>query len=202
MKEAMAKVDEDEFHDVETTKGYKAPAEKSITEIMNTDPDDESLQRYKEKLLKGASASDAIVLFPYNPARVVLKRSTLMVEGRDEIEVELNSELSKRKENAMILKEGAIYRVKLEFYVQREIVHGLKYVRHTYRKGIRVDKVELMLGSYGPQMELVTYIGPEEDTPTGVLFRGTYMVKTVLIDDDKNKHLQWEGCLEVKKDWN
>ena len=36
-----------------------------------------------------------------------------------------------------MLKEGCEYRVKIYFYVQRDIVQGLKYVQMTYKAGIR-----------------------------------------------------------------
>lgn len=195
----MANIEEDEFQDTETPTGYKPPAEKTISEIMNLDTEDESLQKYKQTLLKDASASDSVILFPQNPSRIIVARSTLMVEGRDEIEFELDA--SKCKENVIILKEGISYCVKIEFYIQREIVHGLKYVRNTYRKGIRVDKTGFMLGSYAPQKELQTFITPQEETPSGVLGRGTYTIKTALVDDDKNKHVKWAGVVEIKKDW-
>jgi hypothetical protein len=35
-----------------------------------------------------------------------------------------------------IIKEGVSYRIRIDFIVQREIVHGLKYVQKTYRLGM------------------------------------------------------------------
>lgn len=40
---------------------YKPPPEKTLQEMIETDKDDESLRKYKEKLL-GSSASGAIVV--------------------------------------------------------------------------------------------------------------------------------------------
>jgi hypothetical protein len=34
------------------------------------------------------------------------------------------------------IKEGVSYRIRIDFIVQREIVHGLKYVQKTYRMGV------------------------------------------------------------------
>ena len=46
-------------------------------------------------------------------------------------------DLSALKKSAIVLKENAKYRVKIYFYVQREIVSGLKYVQKILRKGIQ-----------------------------------------------------------------
>lgn len=35
-----------------------------------------------------------------------------------------------------MIKEGVQYKVRIDFIVQREIVHGLKYVQKTYRMGV------------------------------------------------------------------
>ena len=39
--------------EIEETPGYKPPAQKSLKEIAEADQDDESLVKYKEKLLGG-----------------------------------------------------------------------------------------------------------------------------------------------------
>lgn len=40
-----------------------------------------------------------------------------------------------------VIKEGVSYRIRIDFIVQREIVHGLKYVQKTYRMGMPGKKV-------------------------------------------------------------
>ena len=42
-------------------------------------------------------------------------------------------DLSQLRKTPLVLKEGVTYRVKITFYVQREIVAGLKYVQQSYR---------------------------------------------------------------------
>lgn len=51
-------------------------------------------------------------------------------------ELDLTGDLTKLKEQKFKIKEGVHYRIRIDFIVQREIVHGLKYVQKTYRKGI------------------------------------------------------------------
>lgn len=43
--------------------------------------------------------------------------------------------------------------MKVQFRIQHEVVSGLKYLQIVKRSGIRVDKVEEMIGSYGPSPE-------------------------------------------------
>ena len=58
-----------------------------------------------------------------------------------------------------------------------------------------------MVGSYGPKAEVQSYTTAPEQAPSGMLARGTYIVKSLFTDDDKNEHLKWEWQLELKKDW-
>ncbi|ELU09039.1 hypothetical protein CAPTEDRAFT_121631 [Capitella teleta] len=195
----MAQVGEDDIHDDELTPGYKPPAEKSLDEIISADSNDESLRRYKEQLL-GATVTN-LCPFPENPKRVIVEKMSLLVEGRPDIEVDLTGDLKALKKESFILKEATQYRVKIYFYVQREIVPGLKYTQASYRKGIKVDKTTFMVGSYPPKMELQSYTSPIEETPSGMIARGSYTVKSVFLDDDSHRHLEWEWTLEIKKDW-
>lgn len=46
--------------DVDTTPGYKPPAEKSMNDMLNQDTEDESLQKYKAQLLGNAANAETI----------------------------------------------------------------------------------------------------------------------------------------------
>ena len=58
-----------------------------------------------------------------------------------------------------------------------------------------------MLGSRAPKPEIQVYIGEKETTPSGMIARGKYSMKTQITDDDKKVYLQWEWNLEIAKDW-
>lgn len=66
---------------------------------------------------------------------------------------------------------------------------------------ISVDKMTHMVGSYPPKTEIQSYTTPPEDAPSGMVARGSYSVNSLFTDDDKNVHLQWEWCFDIKKDW-
>lgn len=179
---------------------YKPPPEKTIEEIIAADEDDESLRKYKEALL-GEAKEGKIVVEPDDPRKVLVKKLVLCVPDRDDVELDLTGDLDKLKKQVFIIKEGVSYRIRIDFIVQREIVHGLKYVQKTYRLGVPVDKMTHMVGSYAPKTEIQSYTTPSEDAPSGLMARGSYTVHSLFTDDDKHEHLKWEWTFEIKKDW-
>lgn len=195
--------DENKDDLVEEDINYKPPAEASMQEILAKDKEDESLEKYKKALLGDGATGVAAIIEPNDPRKVIPKSLVLKVEGRSDVELDLTgSDLTKLKEQPFTIKEGISYQMQINFYVQREIVSGLKYIQHTYRKGIKVDKDSYMIGSYGPKADLQSYKTPSEEAPTGMLARGSYTVKSMFIDDDKTEHLKWEWAFDIKKDWN
>uniref|UniRef100_A0A914VAL8 Rho GDP-dissociation inhibitor 3 n=1 Tax=Plectus sambesii TaxID=2011161 RepID=A0A914VAL8_9BILA len=185
---------------VEISEAYRAPAQKSVSEILAADAEDESLRRYKEALLGGGVAA-SVVLEPNNPKNVLVRSLTLVVEGRPDEKMDL-SKMEDLSGQTFAIKEGCHYRLRIEFHVQREIVAGMKYVQKVYRAGVPVDKDEFMVGSYPPKNDLQSYTTPVEEAPHGMLHRGKYKVKSLFTDDDKHEWLAWEWSLEIKKDWN
>lgn len=183
----------------EQDENYKAPPQKTIEEIMNLDNEDDSLRKYKEALL--GSQADKVIVDANNPKDVIVKRLVLVVPDRDDMILELDGDLSKLKKQSFSIKEGIQYRIRIEFYVQREIVHGLKFVQKTYRMGVPVDKMTHMVGSYPPKAELQSFLTNFEEAPSGMLARGEYTVSSLFTDDDKTEHLKWDWTLKVEKDW-
>ena len=68
-----------------------------------------------------------------DPRKVIVKALALVVEGRDDVTMDLTEELAVIKTKKFTIKEGIKFRIRIDFLVQREIVHGLKYVQKTYR---------------------------------------------------------------------
>jgi len=180
---------------------YKPPAQKTIEEILEADKEDESLRRYKEALLGAATKGEAVIVDESDQRRVIVKRLALVVEGMEDKTLDLTGDLTKLKEQKFKIKEAIQYRIRIDFIVQREIVHGLKYIQKTSRKGIPVDTMSPMVGSYAPKTELQSYITGPEEAPSGMLFRGDYSVSSLFTDDDKNVHLKWDWKFEISKDW-
>uniref|UniRef100_A0A182K045 Rho GDP-dissociation inhibitor 3 n=1 Tax=Anopheles christyi TaxID=43041 RepID=A0A182K045_9DIPT len=187
---------EQEEHD----SSYQPPPQKTIEEIMAADAEDESLRKYKEALL-GEAQAEKIIFDESDQRKVIVKKLALLVADRDPMELDLTGDLTKLKKNVFVIKEGIQYKIRIDFVVQREIVHGLKYVQKTYRMGVPVDKMVQMVGSYPPKKEIQSYTTPFEEAPSGMMARGTYSVTSLFTDDDKNEHLKWDWSFEIKKDW-
>ncbi|KAK7870599.1 hypothetical protein R5R35_009103 [Gryllus longicercus] len=184
----------------EIESNYKPPPEKTIEEILEADKEDESLQKYKEALL-GEAKTGKVIVDPEDPRKVIVKKLVLCATDRPDVELDLTGDLTQLKKQVFTIKEGVSYKIRIEFIVQREIVHGLKYVQKTYRMGVPVDKMTHMVGSYPPKVEIQSYTTPAEDAPAGMMARGSYTVQSLFTDDDKHEHLKWEWAFDIKKDW-
>ncbi|CAI9557625.1 unnamed protein product [Staurois parvus] len=176
---------------------YKAPEKKSVQELQEMDKDDESLMKYKQALLGSLPTS----VDPNIPNVQVIRMELVCTEAPAPIKMELAGNVGTLKEHIYILKEGSSYRIKITFMVNREIVSGLKYVMHTFKTGIKVDKETHMVGSYGPRSEPYEFLTPQEDAPKGMIARGKYTIKSYFTDDDKTDHLSWDWKLDIKKEW-
>lgn len=185
-----------ENEEVETV-NYKPPAQKTVQEIHELDKDDESLRKYKEALLgPGVNLAD-----PGTPNVLVTRMSLICDSAPSPLVLDLQGDLEAFKNQSFVLKEGVEYKIKISFKVNREIVSGLKYVQQTYRKGVKIDKSDYMVGSYGPRPTEYDFLTTSEEAPRGVLARGNYVIKSKFTDDDKHDHLCWEWNLNIKKDW-
>lgn len=185
--------------ETDSSVNYKPPAQKSLKEIQELDQDDESLRKYKEALLGSAAA---VVNDPSVPNVQVTKMVLVCETAPSNLVLDLTGDLENFKKNPFPLKEGVEYRIKICFKVNKEIVSGLKYMQQTFRKGVKVDKSDYMVGSYGPRPnEEYEFLTTMEEAPKGMLARGTYNIKSKFTDDDKNDHLSWEWSLAIKKDW-
>ena len=157
--------------DLEATQdsGYRVGEKKTIQELQNLDSNDESLRKWKESL--GLSAAQT----GNDPRRVVVLHMALQVEGRPDMVMDLTNpsivailialdELLK----TFVLKEGVTFRIVIRFQIHNDVVCGLKYLHIVKRSGIKVDRMEEMIGSYGPRAEpFETKFDPEE-APSGM----------------------------------
>ncbi|XP_072882458.1 rho GDP-dissociation inhibitor 1 [Hemitrygon akajei] len=186
-----------ENQDEEPSLSYKAPAQKSLKEIEELDKDDESLRKYKEVLLGNC----AKVTDPNVPNVQVTSLTLVCAAAPHPLVLDLTGDLDNFKKNPFVLKEGVEYKIKICFKVNREIVSGLKYIQTSSRRGVRIDKADYMVGSYGPRDTEYEFLTPQEEAPKGMMVRGTYTIKSQFTDDDRFDHLSWEWCLSIKKDW-
>ncbi|KAJ3233744.1 hypothetical protein HDU78_006245 [Chytriomyces hyalinus] len=190
----------DSDFDVSNPTGYKAGAKKTAAELAQMDAEDESLRKWKESL--GIKAGGAAVNTS-DPRNVVLLSIAMESEGRPDVVIHLDTPeaIAALKNQAMVIKEGVEYRLKVKFRVNHDVVSGLKYLHVVKRAGLKVDKADEMLGSYGPSGDIYEKKFPLEEAPSGMLARGHYNVASRFIDDDQHIWLEWTWSFDIKKEW-
>ncbi|KAF8977405.1 hypothetical protein BGZ46_007414 [Entomortierella lignicola] len=186
----MSNQHDDDFGPSEET-GYKPGQKKTLDEYKQLDADDEALNRWKESLV---GAGD-------DPHNVVVLQLALEVAGRPDVVLDLTKSDEELKKHSFTIKEGVEYRVKVLFKVQHSLVSGLKYKQVVKRSGIRVDKMDDMIGSYAAKPDIIEKKFALEEAPTGMLARGHYEVKSKFVDDDNTVHREWAWSFDIKKDW-
>ncbi|GMP99335.1 hypothetical protein CsSME_00046841 [Camellia sinensis var. sinensis] len=137
---------------------------------IDKDKDDESLRRWKEKLL-GCVEED---LNEQMEPEVIFHSIGIISDDFGEISTPIPVDETKDGRVLFTLKEGSEYRLKLAFTVLHNIVSGLMYTNTVWKGGLRVDQSKGMLGTFAPQREPYVHTLDEDTAPSGVLARGTY----------------------------
>ncbi|KAK0522824.1 rho GDP dissociation inhibitor [Tilletia horrida] len=205
--DASASFHDDELAPTETA-GYRPGEKKSVAEYLQTDANDESLARWKASLGLGPGATAGAVS---NAPRLQLHwlglQSATAPHGgqitlnlQDYLRGGEQAEQALKKE-PIAIKEGVTYNIALSFSVGQDVLSGLKYLHVVKRAGVTVDKYEEMIGSYGPSPQPYTKKCPAEDAPSGMLARGTYAVRSRIIDDDKTVWADFTWYFKIAKDW-
>ncbi|MED6207401.1 hypothetical protein PIB30_035502 [Stylosanthes scabra] len=167
----------------------------SLKDQIERDKEDESLRRWKEKLL-GCLESD---LDGRVDPEVKFHSIGILSEDLGEVVTPLPLDENKNAYVLFSLREGSHYQLKLKFSVLHNIVSGLRYSNTVWKGGIQVDQSKGMLGTFAPQKEPYEHALKEEVTPSGVLARGAYSAKLKFEDDDRRCHMELKYSFEIKK---
>jgi len=186
-----------------TTPGYRPGAAKSAEEYANLDAEDESLARWKASLgiVPGTSGGEG----PKVTVLTLELASPTLPPGKQIIfDLKDVARLADTKKHPIVIKEGVEYNVRITFRVNRSIISGVRYIQLVKRAGVKVDKMEQMLGSYGPSVNGTPYTKnfEAEESPSGMLARsGTYNVRSRVVDDDGEVYADWEWYFKLAKEW-
>ncbi|OMO96644.1 RHO protein GDP dissociation inhibitor [Corchorus capsularis] len=167
----------------------------SLKEQIEKDKDDDSLRRWKEKLL-GCVEGD---LNGQMEPEVQFHSIGIISDDLGELNYPLPIDKNRNGLVLFTLKEGSRYQLKLTFSVLHNIVSGLTYSNTVWKVGLQVDQNKGMLGTFAPQREPYVHILDEETTPSGVLARGIYSAKLKFEDDDRRCHMELKYSFEIKK---
>ncbi|PWN53691.1 E set domain-containing protein [Violaceomyces palustris] len=185
------------------TAGYKPGEKKTLDEYAQLDAEDESLARWKASLGIGASGAGPTPNAPKLTLHSLSLVSPTAPGGAVSINLEQGKEqLEALRKNPLVVKEGVEYNVKIRFSVGSDILSGLKYVQVVKRAGVTVDRMEEMIGSYGPKAEPYEKNFASNEAPSGMLARsGTNSVRSRVIDDDGTVYADWSWAFKIAKDW-
>ncbi|ESR57017.1 hypothetical protein WN944_016663 [Citrus x changshan-huyou] len=198
----LADEDEEEEYDDEDVKegdgvvaGFSPGPLVSLKEQIEKDKDDDSLRRWKEKLL-GCVEGD---LNGQMEPEVKFHSIGIISDDFGEITTPLPIDKNQNGHVLFTLKEGSRFQLKLTFNVMHNIVSGLTYSNTVWKAGLQVDQSKGMLGTFAPQREPYVHTLEEETTPSGVLARGLYSAKLKFEDDDRRCHMELNYSFEIKK---
>lgn len=200
---AEESTDFSQFEEERNNDQYKVSAKKTVDEYKNLDAEDESLAKWKESL--GLSSDVLPLEFPDDKRKVVVQKIQLLVNTEpNPITFDLTNEktIKELASKRYKIKENSIYKLKIVFKVQHEIITGLRYVQYIKKAGIAVDKIDDHLGSYAPNTKTKPFYEvelPESEAPSGFLARGNYSAVSKFIDDDKTNHLTLNWGVEIVK---
>lgn len=192
--------EEDDFAP-NATPGYKPSAAKTIDEYAKLDAEDESLARWKASLGLGTGA----VGDTSKPKVEVLTlelTSPSLPEGKTiTVDLKNSAQLAQLKAAPLQVKEGAEYNVYISLQVNHSLVTGCRYIQVVKRAGIKVEKVDAMLGSYGAQPDPRRVSVVQDEFPSGMLARGVYNVRSRVTDIDGEVYAEWDWLFKIGKEW-
>ena len=172
-----------------------------VAKLMAKDAEDESLRKYKERLL-GLSTLKGDIGNVSDPRKVVLMEFHTIIQGdHPNFQFDLSDKGPGSGKDAITfdLKEGCKYRLNIVFKVQHQIVSGLRFCLRVRRALVKKSE-EIVMGSYGPRTEPHLFEYPRDSwlaAPKGKLARGTYKAQLTLLDLDGAKHLQFEFVFKI-----
>ncbi|KAK4373860.1 hypothetical protein RND71_004537 [Anisodus tanguticus] len=162
--------------------------------------DDESLR--KEKLIGSDRGSSDGGIQAENELEPEVQEPKLYIicPGRSDLELS-EPFTSTPKDCLFTLKEASRYKLKFSFTVSNNVVTGLKYINTTWKSGVRVDKSQVMLGTFSPRKEPYVYELEEDVTPSGVFARGLYTARTQVIDEKERCYVDIKYYFDIQKQW-
>ncbi|PVG04542.1 rho GDP-dissociation inhibitor [Serendipita vermifera] len=183
--------------------GFKLGEKKTAEELANLDKEDESLAKWKASLGLGpGGVALAEGAGPQVTVETLFLNSPTLPPGKT-ISLDLTNPEG-LKHTTVNIKEGVDFSVGITFKVNYGITSGVRYIQVVKRTGIKVDKLEQMLGSYAPSPDGSAYtkLFPEEESPSGLLARsGSYNVRSRVIDDDGHIYADFEWSFKLTKEW-
>jgi Rho GDP-dissociation inhibitor len=144
-----------------------------------------------------------------DPRRVVINELQIVFKDHPDKTITLKfateDDIKNAKKHALVLKEASLYRFRVSFRVQHNVVLGLQIKNTVSKLGKELAKDVEMLGTYPPKNEFQFVDIPKNDwneAPSGMLARGEYKAHMKFVDDDSHCHLDFEYAVKIAKDFS
>eukprot|EP00792_Barthelona_sp_PAP020_P004585 TRINITY_DN2221_c0_g1_i1.p1 TRINITY_DN2221_c0_g1~~TRINITY_DN2221_c0_g1_i1.p1 ORF type:complete len:200 (-),score=68.82 TRINITY_DN2221_c0_g1_i1:19-618(-) len=171
----------------------------SLEEAMNEDNHDETLNNWREQVLKESGAGE-----PCEMTRIVELQMIFPSGEHEPFVFDLTNEQQMQSylDNPIVVKQGVKFQFIAKIEVGNEVLVGVQMINATYRLGIKVDRVAYRMGSFAPGPQTHgPYPRTPETMPSGFLGRGSYTCWCRIVDDDERVFLDWRYGLKVASDW-
>ncbi|KAK6029183.1 hypothetical protein OSTOST_04710 [Ostertagia ostertagi] len=99
----------------------------------------------------------------------------------------------------LLIKEGRLYKFRIDFYVHRCPVEGLVYKHTVHRLGERILAEWYYLGDFQPNKVVQTFALPLERAPEGPFHLGIYSVKGIMVDKYHRELAAWRWFFKIIK---
>ncbi|KAK5979918.1 RHO protein GDP dissociation inhibitor [Trichostrongylus colubriformis] len=100
-------------------------------------------------------------------------------------------------DTTLLVKEGRLYKFRIDFYVHRSPVHGLKYRHTVHRLGERILEEWYYLGDFEPGRSVQTFALPLERAPEGSFHLGVYTLKGIMVDKYHRELAAWRWFCKI-----
>eukprot|EP00924_Labyrinthula_sp_SR-Ha-C_P008097 snap_masked-scaffold_11-processed-gene-2.23-mRNA-1 protein AED:1.00 eAED:1.00 QI:0/-1/0/0/-1/1/1/0/207 len=177
----------------------KAP--NTIKELLEKDSEDESLKRYKERLLGSATT----IISPSKCQGNMIPKG-LRIIFRDNLAESIYMPFQSAEDKLNFsMKEGSQYKIELEFLVENTILSGLDLELKVSRDkalGLLKTSENLRMGTFAPKLETQKYCFPREyflEAPKGVVHRGKYSANITIKDAEKIKYFDLPFNFSITK---
>ncbi|KAI4340296.1 hypothetical protein MLD38_025146 [Melastoma candidum] len=161
--------------------------------------DNRSLKGSKEQIPGMSDVSAIGCQEVRREAEVKILSVSVLSPGRPDQMLPIRDGDSADSRRLVSLKEGSSCQTRFTFLVSNGTVPGLKYTYTVWKAGIRVQNKKILMGSFGPREEAYTYDLPEETVPRGILIRGSYFIRTKLVDEEGRCYMDSSFNYEIRK---
>ncbi|KAL0229897.1 hypothetical protein PCE1_003461 [Barthelona sp. PCE] len=178
---------------------YKGNLDASLSEVMDADKDDSTLNTWKANLLERAGAKADC-----NITQTRIVEFKLLFKNHEPYVFDLTDPecLERYKNEPIIIKEGARFKFQAKIEIENEVVVvGLCMVNAAYRLGVRVNKSDFNIGSFPFGVHDTTFPRKYQVFPSGFMARGTYTARCRFACDDEREWPMFEYKFTLAKNW-